>query len=306
MRRLPPLSAVRVFEAAARHENFTTAAAELGMTQAAVSYQVKALEERIGTALFVRERGRARLTPTGARLAPTLRQALDSIANAFASVRAEDEGLLTLTTTHSFANTWLVWRLGAFQLDHPDLALRLDTSEAMLDLAAGEADAAIRAGRGEWPGMAVDRLMAVDFTPMCSPAMLAFAERQVGRALTPADLPHLPLLNPQDRWWETWLGQAGVDPGERDLGGGLRLDSQVNEGQAAMSGQGFALLTPALWRKDVAEGRLVRPFDQVSSRGFGYWLVIPEGRRSVPKIKRFREWLLAAVARAEPPQPEGA
>jgi LysR family glycine cleavage system transcriptional activator len=119
-------------------------------------------------------------------------------------------------------------------------------------------------------------------------------------------LPHLPLLNPQDRWWETWLGQAGVDPGERDLGGGLRLDSQVNEGQAAMSGQGFALLTPALWRKDVAEGRLVRPFDQVSSRGFGYWLVIPEGRRSVAKIKRFREWLLAAVARAEPPQPEGA
>lgn len=299
MRRLPPLSAVRVFEAAARHENFTTAAAELGMTQAAVSYQVKALEERIGTALFVRERGRARLTPTGARLAPTLRQALDSIANAFASVRAEEEALLTITTTHSFANTWLVGRLGAFQLAHPDLAVRLDTSDVMLDLAAGEADAAIRAGRGEWPGMTVDRLMAVDFTPMCSPGMLALCEQQLDRKLVAADLPQLPLLNPQDRWWETWLAQAGVDPGERDMGGCLRLDSQSNEGQAAMSGLGFALLTPALWRNDVAEGRLVRPFEQASSRGFGYWLVIPEERRSVPKIKRFREWLLTAVARAE-------
>lgn len=300
MRRLPPLSAVRVFEAAARHENFTIAAAELGMTQAAVSYQVKALEERIGTALFVRERGRARLTPTGARLAPPLRQAFDVIANAFASVRAEDEGLLTITTTHSFASTWLISRLGAFQLAHPDLAVRLDTSEAMVDLAAGEADAAVRAGRGEWPGMAVDRLMAVDFTPMCSPQMLAEAERQLGHQLTPADLPHLPLLNPEDRWWETWLAQAGVDPGKRNMGGGLRLDSQDNEGLAAISGQGFALLSPPLWRKDVAEGRLVQPFAQVSSRGFGYWLVIPEDRRAIPKIKRFREWLLGAVARAEP------
>src|ERR687898_2115407 len=107
MRRLPPLAAVRVFEAAARHENFTAAATELGMTQAAVSYQVKLLEERLGAALFVRERGRARLTPLGQRLLPQLIQAFDSIEAAFASHKAEDESLLTVTTTHTFANTWL-------------------------------------------------------------------------------------------------------------------------------------------------------------------------------------------------------
>ena len=128
MRRLPPLTAVRAFEAAARTENFTAAAAELGLTQAAVSYQVKALEERLGAALFVRERGRARLTPLGQRLLPTLSQAFDSIEAAFATHQAEDESLLTVTTTHTFANTWLAWRLGGFQMEHPDLAVRMTTS----------------------------------------------------------------------------------------------------------------------------------------------------------------------------------
>ena len=109
MRRLPPLAAVRAFEAAARTENFTSAAAELGMTQAAVSYQVKSLEERLGAPLFVRERGRVRLTPLGGRLLPALTGAFDAIEAAFASHRAEDESLLTVTTTHTFANTWLAW-----------------------------------------------------------------------------------------------------------------------------------------------------------------------------------------------------
>ena len=116
MRRLPPLAAIRAFEAAARTENFTAAAAELGMTQAAVSYQVKSLEERLGAPLFVREKGRARLTPLGQRLLPPLSSAFDSIEAAFASHREEDESLLTITTTHTFANTWLAWRLGAFQM----------------------------------------------------------------------------------------------------------------------------------------------------------------------------------------------
>jgi len=299
MRRMPPLAAVRVFEAAARLENFTAAANELGMTQAAVSYQVKALEERLGAALFVRERGRARLTPLGARLAPALGQAFDTIEGAFASLRAEDEALLTITTTHTFANTWLVWRLGGFQLEHPDLAVRLDTSNALVDLTAGEADVALRAGLGEWPGMDVHKLMAIDFTPMCSPACLRAAEEKLGRKLVPSDLPSLPLINPSDDWWETWLAEAGVDPGNRPRGHGLRLDSQANEGHAAMGGQGFVLLTPFLWKNDLADGRLVQPFAQVSTRGFGYWLVVPKERRSVPKIKRFREWLLKAVAQAE-------
>ena len=148
MRRLPPMAAVRAFEAAARTENFTAAAAELGMTQAAVSYQVKSLEERLGAPLFVREKGRARLTPLGARLLPSLTSAFDTLEAAFASHRQEDESLLTVTTTHTFANTWLAWRLGGFQMEHMDLAVRMTTSNEIVDLRSGEADVAIRAGNG--------------------------------------------------------------------------------------------------------------------------------------------------------------
>src|SRR5438270_512516 len=152
MRRLPPLAAIRAFEAAARTENFTAAAAELGMTQAAVSYQVKSLEERLGAPLFVREKGRARLTPLGQRLLPALSSAFDAIEAAFASHREEDESLLTITTTHTFANTWLAWRLGAFQMDHADLAVRMTTSNELCDLRGGDADVAVRAGSGGGDG----------------------------------------------------------------------------------------------------------------------------------------------------------
>src|SRR5437868_10154602 len=181
MRRLPPLAAIRAFEAAARTENFTAAAAELGMTQAAVSYQVKSLEERLGAPLFVRERGRARLTPLGQRLLPTLSQAFDSIETAFASHREEDESLLTITTTHTFANTWLAWRLGAFQMDHTDLAVRLTTSNEVCDLRGGDADVAIRGGGGGWGGMEECLLFETSFTPMASLDCIAEVERRLGR-----------------------------------------------------------------------------------------------------------------------------
>src|ERR687894_2818185 len=189
MRRLPPLAAVRAFEAAARAENFTTAAAELGMTQAAVSYQVKALEERLGAPLFIRERGRARLTPLGQRLLPALSQAFDSIEAAFATHKAEDESLLTVTTTHTFANTWLAWRLGGFQMEHPDLAVRMTTSNEMVDLRSGDADVAIRAGRGDWQGNEHHELFTSSFTPMASPNCIAEAERKLGGKLEPHDMP---------------------------------------------------------------------------------------------------------------------
>ena len=299
MRRLPPLSAVRAFEAAARTENFTAAAAELGLTQAAVSYQVKALEERLGAPLFVRERGRARLTPLGQRLLPTLSQAFDSIEAAFASHTAEDQSLLTVTTTHTFANTGLAWTLGAFQMEHPDLAVRMTTSNDIVDLRSGEADVAIRAGQAGWPGLEAHKLMESDFTPMASPECVAKFERELGRKLEPADLPGLPLIGPQDEWWTRWFSDAGVPLESHRPRGGIRLDSQANEGHAAMAGQGFALLTPFLWRGDVAAGRLVQPFDLVSTAGYAYWLAYPPERRMVPKVKRFREWLLAAIQQAQ-------
>ena len=299
MRRLPPLAALRAFEAAARLENFTAAAAELGMTQAAVSYQVKSLEDRLGAPLFVRERGRARLTALGGRLLPALSSAFDGIEAAFASFSQDDESLLTITTTQTFANTWLAWRVGSFQMEHPDLAVRLTTGHDLADLRCGDADLGIRAGLGEWPGLETQMLMPIDFTPMASPAFIARVTRELGRPPEPADLPNLPMITPDDDWWETWLADAGVASEGRPLRRGLRLDSQASEGHAAMGGQGFVLLTPAFWRGDIAVGRLVQPFAQVSTRGFAYWLVYPPERRLVPKIKRFREWLIAEMAAAK-------
>jgi len=299
MRRLPPMATVRVFEAAARTENFTAAAAELGMTQAAVSYQVKALEERLGAALFVREKGRAKLTPLGQRLLPQLSQAFDAIEAAFASHKAEDETLLTVTTTHTFANTWLAWTLGGFQMEHPDLAVRMTTSNGIVDLRSGEADIAIRAGLGDWPGLETHKLMESDFTPMASPSCIAKYEGELGRKLVPGDLLKLPLIGPGDEWWTRWFADVGVPPDEQPTRRGIRLDSQANEGHAAMAGQGFALLTPFLWRGDVAQGRLVQPFEHTSTAGYAYWLAYPPERRMVPKVKRFREWLLAEMRDAQ-------
>ena len=301
MRRLPPLASVRAFEAAARTENFTAAAAELGMTQAAVSYQVKSLEERMGAPLFIREKGRVRLTPLGTRLLPALSNAFDTLEAAFASHREEDESLLTITTTHTFANTWLAWRLGAFQIDHPDLAVRMTTSNDLIDLRSGDADVAIRAGRGDWEGLEHHKLFKSSFTPMASPACITEAEARLGRTLEPRDLQRQNLINPNDDWWQQWFADNGVPADDGTFRRpGVRLDSQADEGHAAMAGQGFALLTPILWKGDVASGRLSIPFpDRVSTRGWAYWLVYPSERRMVPKVKRFREWLVAEMERSQ-------
>jgi len=291
MRRLPPLSAIRVFEAAARHLNFTAAAAELGMTQAAVSYQVKLLEEKLGVALFRRDGRGVRLTPAGERAAPQVARGFDALDAAFARLRSENESMMTVSTTQTFANTWLAWKLGGFQMNNPNMAVRLVATDTITDFAKDEVDVAIRAGRGGWPGLERHLLFQVYFTPMCSPDFLA---RHGGR-IEPKDMLNLPMISPHDPWWPHWLREAGVEVDENDIRPGVRLDVQAHEGHAAMAGQGVAMLTPFLWRNDLAEGRLVRLSDQLSTRGFGYWLVYPEERRLVPKIKRFREWLLQEI-----------
>ena len=297
MRHIPPLSAVRVFEAAARHENFTTAAAELGMTQAAVSYQVKLLEERLGVPLFRREKKRVVLTDAGRRAIPQVTRAFDALDSAFAGIRSEDAALLTISTTNTFANTWLAWRLGGFHMAQPDLAVRMLTSETIVDFASDEVDLAIRAGRGGWEGLVEEKLFQIDFTPMCSPGFLA----KHGGSIAPADLLRLPMISPQDPWWPWWLREAGITVEDGPPRPGIRLDSQAHEGNAVIAGQGVAMLTPYFWRNDIRDGRIVRLFDQVSTRGYGYWLVYPEHRRRVPKIARFREWLLTELAKDDFP-----
>lgn len=265
------------------------------MTQAAVSYQIKLLEERLGVALFRREKRRVLLTDAGRRAAAPVARAFDAIDGAFADLRAEDEGLLTVSTSNTFANTWLAWRLGAFQMTHPEMAVRLETTDALTDFAADDVDVAIRAGRGPWPDLRQEKLLAIDFTPMCSPDFIARHP-----ITAPADLLDLPQISPHDPWWPHWLREAGVDVPPDPPRAGVRLDSQAHEGHAAMAGQGVAMLTPFFWRNDLAQGRLVRPFEQVSTRGYAYWLVYPEHRRTVPKIRHFHEWLLAELARDLP------
>jgi LysR family glycine cleavage system transcriptional activator len=289
--RLPPLSAVRVFEAAARHLSFTRAADELGMTQAAVSYQIKQLEDRVGTALFRRLTRRLELTEAGMRLAAPVSDALGRLADAFASVRAEEDHVLKITTMHTLAANWLVPRLGRFKRAHPNLAVWLDSSERLVDLVAEEVDVGIRVGHGEWPGLVAERLMPVALAPMASPALLA----SVGGVETPIDLLKLPLFREDDDAWEAWFAEAGypVAPG---IARGSRFDNQQMMGRAAIEGQGVALLNPPFFADDLASGRLVQPFARQLLSRRSYFLAYPKVRRDQPKIRAFRDWIMAEWA----------
>ena len=299
MHRLPPLSAVRVFESAARHENFTQAAGELGMTQAAVSYQIRLLEERLGVSLFARVKGRVTLTEAGRRIAPMVADAFETLEGAFGGLLADDSSLLSISAAQSLATMWLAPRLGSFQVKHPDLAVRLSTDNRLVDFSTGEFHAAIRVGRGDWPGLKCHFLFRLAFSPMCTPE---FAARH--KIERPEQLLDVPRLSPGDDWWGDWFAELGVATGASS-DPGLVLDNQVMEANAAFSGAGVAMMTPMFWRAELAAGRLVQPFDHFHVSSRSHWLVYPEGRRNQPKIAALRDWLLAeaaAMKAAEPPE----
>jgi LysR family glycine cleavage system transcriptional activator len=291
MTSLPPLSAVRAFEAAARHLSFTKAAAELGMTQAAVSYQIKILEDRVGAPLFLRRPRQVVLTAAGQRFATAATEAFALLNDAYASARGEAQGTLCVSTVVTFASNWMARHLGSFQVAHPALAVRLNTTDQIVDLVGGEADVAIRSGAGNWSGLVSHRLMLADFTPMLSPKLA----ESIGGVKEPADLLRLPVLDPGDPWWRQWLAAAGVPVDSLLERPGSHMGSQAYEGNAAMAGQGVAMLTRSFFLTDLAEGRLIQPFGLVCDDGHAYWLVYPEQRRNVAKVRAFRDWLLAEV-----------
>jgi LysR family glycine cleavage system transcriptional activator len=287
---LPPLNAVRVFEAAARLENFSRAAEELAMTQAGVSYQIKLLEERIGAALFIRRGRGIELTALGRRIAPRVSEAFATMGEAFAAVAAENESVLVITTSRSFATNWLAGRLGAFNLTRPGLAVRLHVSDELVDLASGEYDVAIRGIIDPEPGHDSRFLLRQMVTPMASPA---FLERHP--IACPADLLAVPRLSPDDEWWQLWFDLFDDPALCCARGSGLRFDSQVLDGQAAIAGHGAAMIFPFMFREAIAAGQLIQLFPRFASELREFWVVVPEHKRRLAKVRAFREWLEAEI-----------
>jgi LysR family glycine cleavage system transcriptional activator len=291
---LPPLTAVRAFEAAARHQSFTKAAEELGMTQAAVSYQVKLLEDRLGKSLFHRLPKKVELSETGRRLAPAVASAFHGLHAAFAELRETDDAVLAITAVHTFATNWLVPRLGAFQQLHPEIAVRIDLSSRRVDFTREEFDIGIRGGGGEWPGLISHQLIPIAFTPLCSPDFLA----RHGPWRCPADMLRAPRLDAHDEWWRLWCRAAGIADLPATVASNVSLDVQSLLGTAAIAGQGVAMLMPAFFAGDLAAGRLVQPFALTATDDTAYWLVYPETRKNVRKIRAFRDWIQGELERS--------
>ena len=287
-RRLPPLNALRAFEAAARHLSFTRAAEELFVTQAAVSHQVKALEEHLGRKLFRRLNRALLLTDDGQAYLPAVSRAFALLNEATRDLLTkETPGPLTVSALPSFAARWLVPRLGRFRKAWPDIDLRIDPSAELVDFAAGDVDVGIRYGRGKYPGMRADWLMTEDIFPVCSPQLLE-GDHPLRE---PDDLEHHVLLHDDGHGdWRTWLLAASVDRVD-PARGPIFTDSSMLI-QAAMAGQGVALARGVLAADELAAGRLVRPFTLSLPTEYAYYLVCPQETADRPKIVAFREWLL--------------
>jgi LysR family glycine cleavage system transcriptional activator len=291
-RSLPPIASLRAFEAAARHMNFTRAAQELAITQAAVSYQIRLLEERLGTSLFIREPRRLLLTETGAELAVPLRDAFDRLRATFESFHKEAQSVLSLSVSETFAANWLVPRLGSFQVENPAVAVRLESSNRLADFGREKVDAGIRSGRGEWPGVAAHRLFPLMFTPVCTPSLL----KRLGPVKKPRDLLRLPLITPADPAWRIWFAAAGVPDAERFPSEGPSFGVQHLEGKAALADQGIAMVTPNFFMTELKSGQLVRLFDIVADSGESYWFAYPKQHTNTSKLRAFRAWILAQAA----------
>ena len=289
--RLPPLNALRAFECAARPLSFTRAAGELHVTQAAVSHQVKALEDFLGFKLFRRLNKSLLLTDAGQTYGPALSEAFEQIRQATRRVlNSQDEGPLTVSVLPSFASRWLVPRLGRFRLAHPEIDLLIEPNPAPVDLERGNVDVAIRYGLGNYPKLHREKLMSEDLFPVCAPALLSGP----GALKELADLRRAALLHDDDHsHWRAWLQAAGVD--DVDVSRGTIFTDSGMLLQAAMDGQGVAIARSVLVGDALASGALVRPFHLSMSTRFAYFVLCLPERAGQAKIAHFREWLLREV-----------
>ncbi|MGE0004076.1 MAG: LysR substrate-binding domain-containing protein [Parvibaculaceae bacterium] len=296
-----PLQAVKVFDAVARHMNFTRAAAELNMTQSAVSYQVKLLESFIGAPLFLRRARGVELSEHGRAVAPLVRRALNDLSQAFRSARDETAHLLVISTMHTFASNWLAPRIGSFQMANPDIAVRLDVSSHLVDFERDRVDVAIRSGKGDWPGLRSHLVGGGNFTVVCSPA---YYER-AGRPAAPSSLADCIFIGPRDDWWPVWFAAAGLGPPAALGRPGVDVETQQMAAVLAVAGHGLALVHPGFVAEEIRTGKLMQPFPLMASTGFSYYLVYPRADRLARKTQLFRDWILAEAGQA-PTSPDRA
>jgi len=294
MSRLPPLNALKAFEAAARHLSVKAAAEELSVTPGAVSQMLKTLELHLGRQLFDRVNRGIVLTEAGRNYLPPVRNAFRQIAEASRRVAAEEEtGVLTVSTTPFFASAWLVPRLGAFRAAHPDIDLRILTGNGLADFTRDGVDVAIRHGLGRYPGLKSDHVLAVAMIPVAAPSLVA----RLGQPARPADLLDWPLVQDADRkGWALWFEAQGLtDTGPTR---GPSFDDPGLLLRAIIAGQGAGLLPDAMVETDVKEGRLARLAEAKEIEVFAYYLVYPELAQGRAKIQAFREWILDAAGKA--------
>ena len=292
------LNALRAFEASARHQSFSAAAAELSVTSAAVGQLVRSLEDWLGIPLFHRgSSGKARLVPTEAaeRALPDIRAGFDRLSLGLGRLRESSaSGVLTVTVSPAFAAKWLLPRLEHFQSAYPDTDVRLDTSLKLMDFTAQGIDIGVRYGRGQWPGLVAEKLMDEKVFPVCSPRWLAeHAELRDPSGLAARTLIHDQSVDTPIGFasWQAWLDHAGVTG--VDTTRGLRINNSAAVLQAAIDGHGVALARSVMVRDDLASGRLVRLFPQIDQASeLAYYVVYRAECASLPKLLAFRDWLL--------------
>lgn len=288
-RRLPPLTSLRAFEAAGRHLSFTKAAAELTVTQAAISHQVKALEEYLKVALFNRLPRNLELTPAGNALLPVVRNAFDSIAHSAADVSAAaDTSDLTVRLAPSFAARWLSPRLDEFRQRYPHIELSLTHSNEPVDFKRQSIDLAVTYGKGDWPDVLSEPVLSLDFFPVCSPKFL-----QGEHALTSVEmLGHYKLLHDSSyENWSAWVDLAGLT--NVDAKRGTVLDDTNVIIRAAIDGLGVALCSSAFIEDHLHSGRLVKPFGPILHVENAYYVVCPQAHLERAEVSAFRDWLIS-------------
>lgn len=313
--RLPPLNALRAFEAAARHLSFTRAAEELHVTPAAISHQIKALEEHLGVLLFRRLNRALELTEVAQDCLPKLREGFACLAEAIERVRTHEKvGTLSVSVAPSFAAKWLMPRLHRFVTAHPDIDVRISASTRLIDvtkknvsasleqvdLRMEDSDICIRFGTGKYPGFRVDKLFSVSVIPMCSPKLLEGAHP----LRRPEDLRHHTLIQYDTVYfdeakadWDKWMQAAGVKG--VDAARGPHFSHAMLALEAAADGLGVVLGIPILAALDLEAGRLIIPFPLSLPLSFAYYVVCAEAACDRPNVAVFRNWLFEEAQRDE-------